>query len=105
MFFAAVNGVQSYEILFLSLHSLSSPFSMVHIVLLVCPLRFPLSHTLKDCEESEPTEEQRKSKDSSACGCVCVFLCMVGCTVGVHVWGHANCLFCRSSQHTSSLFN
>lgn len=86
---------------------LSPLFSVLHTF--HCPfylsLLFLLLHTLKDCEESVPTEEPRKSKGSSACGCVCVFLCVVCYTVGAHVWGHANSVFCRSSQHTSSLFN
>lgn len=45
------------------------------------------SHTLKDCEESVPAEEPRKSMDHSMCDRGCDLLCTVDCMSGhVFLW-------------------
>lgn len=60
----------------------SFPFVLVPYILyfMLCPfsiLCFIHPHTLKDCEESVPAEDSRKSMDLSVCDCTCDFLCTV----------------------------
>lgn len=79
----------SYRSVFLHLS-----FSLIHLGT-VCVLRcasfsifsFLHSHTLKDCEESAPAEEPRKSKNGSMFDRACDFLFTVDCMSGhIFLW-------------------
>lgn len=66
---------------FSSLHSPPCSLSRLctfPVVLLVCS--FLLSHALKDCEESVPTEEPRKLKDSTLS--LCLWTCLHSFSAG-----------------------
>lgn len=58
---------------FLSLSSWYPMYFMLSPFSMFC---FIHSHTLKDCEESVPAEEPRKSMDHSMCDRACDLLCM-----------------------------
>lgn len=92
--------------LFFSLPSLSSlPWYTFSIVLLVCPLCFTSLTYWKTVRRMYQLRSHVSQRITQVCCCVNVFLCVVGCTVGVRVCGHANSVFCGSSLHSASLFN
>lgn len=81
----ATDWVLFYKVVFLHL-SFFSPFCLGALYMLFFPpfsiFCFIHPHTLKDCEESVPAEEPRKSMDHWMCDRACDLLCTVDCMSG-----------------------
>lgn len=77
----AIGWTLSCKVVFI--HFFFSPFHLGTLCVLCPPpsffsiFGFIHSHTLKDCEESVPAEEPRKSMDHSMCDFACDLLCTV----------------------------